>query len=154
MQENLGDLDLMAFSNPMDVTRIQQGVTISFPQGNSSLPPIGGIPGSISVLFSMVATVVIGGGIAIAVGIIHNSIYPVVARESRVAAKRRNFRKNSPHPDHTNPDHLPHAYYVTFEFVNGEQQEFSISGKDYDRLLEDDQGILHSQGSWFRGFER
>lgn len=145
--------DLMAFSNPMDVTRIQQGVPISFPQSNSAFPAIEGVPAFVSVLFSVIATIVVSSVITIAIGIVHNSIYPVIAREALVVAKRHTCGKNSSQTRHPHSDNLPQSYYVTFEFAGGERQEFRIGSKDYDCLPEGEQGILHSQGSWFKGFD-
>jgi hypothetical protein len=152
MRQNDGS-DLIAFSNPMDVTRIQYGVPISFPQSNFSLLAIEGLPPFISVLFSIVATIVVSSVITIAIGIIHNSIYPVIAREALVVAKRHTCGKNSSQARQPHSDNLPQSYYVTFEFVGGARQEFRISGKDYDGLPEGEPGILHSQGTWFRGFD-
>lgn len=44
-------------------------------------------------------------------------------------------------------------YYLTFEFSNGSREEFGVASQDYDRVAEGDRGILHSQGSWFQGFD-
>ncbi len=45
-------------------------------------------------------------------------------------------------------------YYVTFEFESGDRQEFSVNGRQYGMLAEDDVGILRFQGTRFLGFER
>lgn len=45
-------------------------------------------------------------------------------------------------------------YYITFEFDDGSREEFSVSGQKYGILVEGDEGKLHSQGTWFKGFER
>jgi Protein of unknown function (DUF2500) len=46
------------------------------------------------------------------------------------------------------------AYYVTFEFVDRRRCELCLSPEDYGLLVEGDTGTLHSQGDWFKGFDR
>lgn len=46
------------------------------------------------------------------------------------------------------------TYYVTFEFESGDRLEFTVSGKEYGKLVEEDDGILTFQGTRFIGFER
>ncbi|REB07299.1 DUF2500 domain-containing protein [Sporosarcina sp. BI001-red] len=46
------------------------------------------------------------------------------------------------------------SYYVTFEYDNGDRQEFKMSGNQYGMLAGGDSGKLSYQGSRFLGFER
>jgi Protein of unknown function (DUF2500) len=46
------------------------------------------------------------------------------------------------------------AYYVTFEFADRRRCELCLSPEDYGLLVEGDAGTLHSQGDWFKGFDR
>jgi hypothetical protein len=46
------------------------------------------------------------------------------------------------------------TYYVTFEFADRGRRELRLSPKEYGLLVEGDAGTLHSQGSWFKGFDR
>jgi hypothetical protein len=45
-------------------------------------------------------------------------------------------------------------YYVTFEFFYGNREEFEVNGKEYGLLAKGDIGILHSQGTYYTGFDR
>jgi Protein of unknown function (DUF2500) len=45
-------------------------------------------------------------------------------------------------------------YYATFEFADRGRRELRLSPKEYGLLVEGDAGTLHSQGSWFKGFDR
>lgn len=46
------------------------------------------------------------------------------------------------------------TYYVTFELDNKERIELSVSGEEYGLLVENDYGLLTSQGTRFISFER
>ncbi len=89
-----------------------------------------------------------------------NNQSPVLTRMVTVVSKRR-------HVDHhTNPvagditgAHGYHTttssiYYVTFQDESGKREEFRLSGKDYGMIAERDVGLLTSQGTRFRKFER
>lgn len=45
-------------------------------------------------------------------------------------------------------------YYATFEFTNGSREEFRVTGKEHGLLAEGDRGMLQSQGTWYKGFNR
>lgn len=46
------------------------------------------------------------------------------------------------------------SYYITFEFENGERQEFMVSGKEYGKVGQGDIGTLTYQGTRFHDFQR
>lgn len=46
------------------------------------------------------------------------------------------------------------SYYITFEFENGERQEFMVSGKVYGEVAPGDTGTLTWQGTRFHDFQR
>ncbi|MFB5759813.1 DUF2500 domain-containing protein [Paenibacillus medicaginis] len=46
------------------------------------------------------------------------------------------------------------AYYVTFEFQNGERKELEVKGEQYGLIVEGDRGRLVYQGTRFKSFER
>lgn len=45
------------------------------------------------------------------------------------------------------------TYYVTFQVESGDRMEFHVSGSEYGRLAEGDQGQLQFQGTRYQGFE-
>lgn len=51
-------------------------------------------------------------------------------------------------------DNASTTYFVTFEFPDGQREEFMVRGDEYGLLAEGDTGVLQSQGSWYKGFER
>lgn len=46
------------------------------------------------------------------------------------------------------------TYYVTFEYTNGQRQEFHVDGTQYGLLAEGDKGTLSFQGTRFIDFKR
>lgn len=46
------------------------------------------------------------------------------------------------------------SYYITFEYENGERQEFMVSAKVYSQLAAGDLGTLTWQGTRFHDFQR
>lgn len=46
------------------------------------------------------------------------------------------------------------SYYLTFEFTDGSREEFGVTGEEYGLLAEGDKGMLQSQGTWYKGFNR
>lgn len=45
-------------------------------------------------------------------------------------------------------------YYVSFQFENGDREEFSVSGNDFGMIAENDRGKLEYQGTKFISFFR
>lgn len=58
------------------------------------------------------------------------------------------------HSDMMNHTSSTTAYYVTFEFEGGDRMEFAVDGQEYGLLREEDEGVLHFQGTQYLGFER
>lgn len=75
-----------------------------------------------------------------------NSCSPLISRNAIIIGKRQ---KVSGGENSTST-----WYYITFKFDDGSREEFSVSGQKYGILVEGDEGKLHSQGTWFKGFER
>lgn len=46
------------------------------------------------------------------------------------------------------------TYYIGFEFINGEREEFTVKGRIYNLLIEGDKGNLTIQGTRFIDFKR
>lgn len=46
------------------------------------------------------------------------------------------------------------SYYITFEFENGERQEFMVPGRVYGEVSPGDTGTLTWQGTRFHDFQR
>lgn len=101
------------------------------------------------VMFGLVASLVlgtfvyiIGKGIATAA---RNRSQPILSRAARVIGKRQEvWGKESTRT----------TYYLTFELTGGSREEFEVEGREFGLLAEGDVGMLHSQGSWFKGFDR
>lgn len=51
-------------------------------------------------------------------------------------------------------DNASTNYFVTFEFPDGQREEFMVTGEEYGLLAEGDTGVLYSQGTWFKSFQR
>jgi hypothetical protein len=85
-----------------------------------------------------------------------NNDSPVLAVDADVVTKRADV---SHHHHDTGADNMHHTtstttYYATFEVASGDRLEFSVSGKEYGMLAEDDSGKLTFQGIRYLGFER
>jgi len=107
-------------------------------------------------LFFLVFVIVIGGFVFVLgkalFTTVNNLGQPLIEREARVIAKRQSSSvsggmNNMPASSST-------SHHVAFEFPDGSREELSISGGEYGLLAEGDQGLLRSQGTWFKGFER
>ena len=88
-----------------------------------------------------------------------NNKAPLLTVPAKVTAKRQN----------TTQQHQPNAgdpsgaqgftvitsttYYATFEFESGDRLELSLSGSEYGRLVEGDEGKLSFKGTRFISFE-
>jgi Protein of unknown function (DUF2500) len=75
-----------------------------------------------------------------------NAAAPLLAQTALVVTKRQYVAGGSGATSTT--------YYVTFELVDRRRCELRLSPKDYGLLVEGDAGTLHSQGDWFKGFDR
>ena len=80
-----------------------------------------------------------------------NNKQPVIPTPAKVVAKRQSHFSRSAEAHH---HHGSTSYYVTFELVNGERIELSVTGSQYGMLAEGDQGVLSLQGSRFIDFAR
>lgn len=75
----------------------------------------------------------------------NNASSPVLSRSARVVAKRQHVWGH---------EHTRTNYYVTFEFEDGHREELELKPGEFGILAEGDHGTLHSQGTWFKGFDR
>ena len=86
-----------------------------------------------------------------------NANLPRVTVEAAVLSKRtsvwRRRRKVSMHSSHTTV-RTSTIYYVTFQLLNGDCTELSVSAQDYDFIREGDRGHLTFQGTQFLEFRR
>jgi len=77
-----------------------------------------------------------------------NNASPLLTLHSTVVAKRTNVSGGAGDTGTST------SYFLTFELDNGERMEFRVSGSDYGRIVEQDQGMLTFQGTRFKHFER
>lgn len=99
----------------------------------------------------VIVVIVLFFGLIIAVGVVNflvNASKPLIEQQARVVTKRQSTGGGGGNTS------VSTYYYVTFEREDGTRIEFSIAGTDYGLLVEGDQGVLRSQGSWFKGFSR
>ena len=75
-----------------------------------------------------------------------NLASPPLSRPARVVAKRSSVSGSE--------NSTSTSYFATFEFADGSRTEFELKGAEYGTLAEGDAGVLHNQGTWFRGFDR
>lgn len=75
---------------------------------------------------------------------IKNNNSPLLTVPAEVASKRI----------HVQGDNSRTTYYITFEVQSGDRMEFSIAGKEYGQLVEQDLGLLSFQGTRYISFER
>lgn len=75
---------------------------------------------------------------------IKNNNSPLLTVPAEVAAKRI----------HVQGDNSRTTYYVTFEVQSGDRMEFTVEGKEYGQLVEQDVGLLSFQGTRYISFER
>lgn len=113
--------------------------------------------GSYELMFNLVFILIIGTVIfAIVKGISqwhHNNQSPRLTVQARVVSKRSDVSFH-----HTGGDQMMHTsstyYYVTFEVKSGDRMEFSVSGREYGMLAENDVGELTFQGTRYIEFVR
>lgn len=98
------------------------------------------VPIMVFVIFGIVIVRMIAGAVDYGA----QKSKPEQSKAVRVLSKRQHvWGKHS----HTN-------YYATFEFENGERQEFQIPKKEIGYIVEGDFGTLVHQGTLFVGFKR
>jgi hypothetical protein len=76
-----------------------------------------------------------------------NRASALLSREARLVGKRQDVHGGG-------ETRARMSYYATFEFTDGSREEFGVTGEEYGLLAEGDRGILQSQGTWYKGFER
>lgn len=85
----------------------------------------------------------------------HNNAQPKLTVLAKIISKRDNISTHM----HNDADNFSHTntsttYFVTFEVESGDRIEFSVNGKEYGLLLEQDKGDLIFQGTRYLGFSR
>lgn len=73
---------------------------------------------------------------------------PIIARKARIVRKNKDegMQDGSGHRTHW-------GYIVVFEFSNGQRKKFKVNSWQYFKLKKGTTGVLHSQGSWYKGFD-
>lgn len=115
------------------------------------------LPGpGFNFMFTIIPVIVIGMFVFVIGSIIFRTVSnlssPVLVRDARVVAKRQHTSGHHHHGTHHH--HSSTSYYVTFEFPDGQREELQTSASQFGMLAEGDEGVLRSQGTWFKGFER
>ena len=87
-----------------------------------------------------------------------NNNSPRLTVSARIVAKRQNTTyHNQPNAGDTSGAHGYHTtssttYYVTFQVESGDRTEMSVSGSEYGKLTEGDEGKLTFQGTRYLQF--
>lgn len=87
-----------------------------------------------------------------------NNNSPRLTVSARIVAKRQNTTyHNQPNAGDTSGAHGYHTtssttYYVTFQVESGDRIEMSVSGSEYEKLTEGDEGKLTFQGTRYLQF--
>ena len=87
-----------------------------------------------------------------------NNNSPHLTVSARIVAKRQNTTyHNQPNAGDTSGAHGYHTtssttYYVTFQVESGDRIELSVSGSEYGKLAEGDEGKLTFQGTRYLQF--
>ena len=87
-----------------------------------------------------------------------NNNSPRLTVSARIVAKRQNTTyHNQPNAGDTSGAHGYHTtssttYYVTFQVESGDRIEISVSGSEYGKLAEGDEGKLTFQGTRYLQF--
>ncbi|MGI6364770.1 MAG: DUF2500 domain-containing protein [Bacillota bacterium] len=106
-------------------------------------------------IFGLVLTVFIVVGIRSLSEWTSNNRQPVTTGHVIVIDKRTHIWGGSHlHNNRVYHGHGPTSYYVTFEFEDGERQEFAVSGRVYGQIAPGDTGTLTYQGTRFHDFQR
>lgn len=104
------------------------------------------------IVFGLVITVFIVIGIRALSEWTRNNSQPVTAGHAIVTDKRTHIWGGGHHHNHLHGGRT--SYYATFEFEDGERQEFMVSGKVYGQITQGDTGTLTYQGTRFHDFQR
>ncbi|MCM3770203.1 DUF2500 domain-containing protein [Priestia aryabhattai] len=83
-----------------------------------------------------------------------NEQSPRLSVKAKITGKRTNVHRHNSHAHEHLHSHTSTTYYVTFEFESTDRSEFIISGSEYGRLAEGDEGMLTFQGTRFLDFQR
>ena len=78
-----------------------------------------------------------------------NNNSPHLTVSARIVAKRQNGDTSGAHGYHTTSST---TYYVTFQVESGDRIEMSVSGSEYGKLTEGDEGKLTFQGTRYLQF--
>lgn len=79
-----------------------------------------------------------------------NYASPLLSREAHIVRKRKlQYVMQGNEVESTVT-----VYYLTLKFTDGSRKKFKISGKEYELLVEGDRGMLQTQGTWYKGFNR
>lgn len=81
-----------------------------------------------------------------------NNHQPVLNVIATVVAKREEVTFH--HHMNSTMSNSRSTYFITFEVESGDRMEFSVTGREYGMLVEQDFGTLTFQGSRYLGFER
>ena len=87
-----------------------------------------------------------------------NNHSPRLTVSARIVAKRQNTTyQNHPNAEDTSGAHGYHTissttYYVTFQVESGDRIELSVSGSEYGKFAEGDEGKLTFQGTRYLQF--
>ena len=111
-----------------------------------------GLPGFITLFFTVVIGLILFTIVKGLIEAVHNMGQPVIARPARIIGRRQATSVRGG-MNHTMASSRT-TYYLTFEFKDGHREEFPVPDRDFGLLVEGDAGVLHSQGTWFTGFDR
>ncbi|GGF94870.1 DUF2500 domain-containing protein [Paenibacillus aceti] len=81
-----------------------------------------------------------------------NNRQPVLNVTSIIVSKRTEVSHR--HDTEQSVNRSDTKYFITFEVESGDRLEFAVSGQEYGRCSEGDEGKLTFQGSRYYGFER
>ena len=85
----------------------------------------------------------------------HSNSTPILTVDAKVIGKRFNtFQDTQSFADMIPYYNYATLYFVTFEVVNGEKLEFSVTSVEYENLIEEDLGKLSYQGTKFLEFHK
>jgi len=114
-----------------------------------------------SVMFFTAFILIVG---TIIIGIIKgisewstNNTQPILDINCKVVSKRISVSHSNSHTNSNGEHHSGTSftsYYVTFEFESKDRMEFSVNGKNYGMIAENDYGKLKFQGTRFLEFNR
>ncbi|MED4156769.1 DUF2500 domain-containing protein, partial [Priestia aryabhattai] len=83
-----------------------------------------------------------------------NEQSPRLSVKAKITGKRTNVQHHNSHAHEHHHSHTSTTYYVTFQFESTDRSEFTVSGSQYGKLAEGDEGMLTFQGTRFLDFQR